>query len=63
MPEEYRSGMLARSALTIAFGVAVMAWPSATVNVVAFLLGALLVAFGLALLWSGRQISRLASVA
>lgn len=60
MPEEYRAGMLSRSVLTIAFGVAVMAWPSATLNVVAFLVGALLVAFGLVLLWSGRQISRLA---
>ena len=35
----------------------------ATLSVVAFLLGALLVTFGLVLLWSGRQISRLADVA
>lgn len=63
MPEEYRAGMLGRSLLTIAFGVAVMVWPSATVNVVAFLVGALLVAFGLVLLWSGRQISRIAQAA
>ena len=47
----------------IAFGVAVMVWPSATVNVVAFLVGALLVGFGLVLLWFGRQLSRLADVA
>lgn len=63
MPEEYRSGMLGRSLLTIAFGVAVMAWPSATLNVVAFLVGALLVTFGFVLVWSGRQISHLAQVA
>lgn len=63
MPAELRGPMLTRSLLTIAFGVAVMAWPSATLSVVAFLVGALLVAFGLVLLWSGRQISRLADLA
>lgn len=63
MPEELRSVLLTRSLLTIAFGIAVMAWPHATLSVVAFLVGALLVVFGLVLLWSGRQISRIADAA
>lgn len=58
-PPEYKSVLLTRSLVTIAFGVAVMAWPHATLAVVAFIVGALLVATGLLLLWSGRQLSKL----
>jgi uncharacterized membrane protein HdeD (DUF308 family) len=58
MPSEYRSAMLTRSILTIVFGLAVMIWPSATLSVVAFLVAALLILFGVILLWSGWTIGK-----
>ena len=58
MPEEFRSGTLGRSVLTIAFGVALMVWPHATVSVVAFLVGAVLALTGLVFLWTGYQVSK-----
>jgi uncharacterized membrane protein HdeD (DUF308 family) len=60
MPPEYRSAMLTRSILTIIFGLLVMIWPSATLSVVAFIVAALLILFGLILLWSGWTISKAA---
>lgn len=60
MPEEYRSAMLTRSILTIVFGFAIMVWPGPTVKVVAFIVAALLILFGLILLWSGWTISKAA---
>lgn len=58
-PPELRSVLLSRSLITIAFGVAVMVWPHATLAVVAFIVGLLLAVTGLVLLWSGRQLSKL----
>lgn len=58
-PPELRSVLLSRSVVTIAFGVAVMVWPHATVAVVAFIVGLVLTVTGLVLLWTGRQLSKL----
>ncbi|MGZ7015349.1 MAG: DUF308 domain-containing protein, partial [Acidimicrobiales bacterium] len=60
MPEEYRSAMLTRSILTIVFGLVVMIWPSATLSVIAFAVAALLILFGIVLLWSGYELSKAA---
>lgn len=53
-----RSSVVTRSVIGIAFGVAIMAWPSATVSVVAFIIAAQLILFGGLLLFSGYQISK-----
>ena len=58
MAPEFKSAITSRSIVTILFGIAIMVWPSATVSVVAFLVGALLVLIGLIFLWSGYQISK-----
>lgn len=58
MAPEFKSAITSRSIVTILFGIAIMVWPSATVSVVAFLVGALLVLVGLIFLWSGYQISK-----
>jgi uncharacterized membrane protein HdeD (DUF308 family) len=58
MPEEYRGPTLTRSIVTIVFGIAVMVWPSATLSVFAFLVAALLIMFGVVLLWSGYELSK-----
>jgi uncharacterized membrane protein HdeD (DUF308 family) len=58
MAPEFRSSITSRSIVTILFGIAIMVWPSATVAVVAFLVGALLVLFGLIFLWSGYALSK-----
>ena len=58
MPEEYRGATLSRSIVTIVAGIVVMAWPSTTLSVIAFIVAALLILFGITLLWSGYQISR-----
>jgi uncharacterized membrane protein HdeD (DUF308 family) len=58
MAPEYKSAITSRSILTILFGVVIMVWPHATVSVVAFLAGALLVLFGLIFLWSGYALSK-----
>jgi len=63
MPEEYRSAMLTRSILTILFGLAIMIWPHATVKVLAFIVAALLILFGLVLLYSGWVLSKAAKEA
>jgi uncharacterized membrane protein HdeD (DUF308 family) len=63
MPEEYRSAMLTRSILTIVFGLAIMIWPHSTVKVVAFVVAALLILFGLVLLYSGWVLSKAAKEA
>ncbi|MGZ4704226.1 MAG: HdeD family acid-resistance protein [Acidimicrobiales bacterium] len=60
MHEEYRSAMLTRSILTIVFGLVVMIWPSATLSVIAFAVAALLILFGIVLLWSGYELSKAA---
>lgn len=62
-PPEYRHPLLVRSLVTIAFGAVVMIWPSATLNIVAMLVGALLVVFGLVFLWTGWQLSKAAALA
>ena len=46
-----------------AFGGIILAWPHATLAVVALVIAALLIGFGLVLLWSGRQIGKLADAA
>ena len=61
LPEEYKPAMIMRSAVSIVFGILVLVWPSATLTVVAFCIAALLIGFGLVLLWSGRQLSKAAS--
>ena len=58
MAPEYKSSITSRSIVTILFGIAIMVWPSATVSVVAFLVAALLILFGLIFLWSGYAISK-----
>jgi uncharacterized membrane protein HdeD (DUF308 family) len=58
MPTEYRSAMLTRSILTIVFGLAIMIWPDATVSVVAVVVAALLILFGLVLLWTGWTLGK-----
>lgn len=60
MPPEFRSSVLTRSLVTIAFGIVVMIWPGATLNVVAWLVGLSLVLFGVVMLWSARQVGKLA---
>jgi uncharacterized membrane protein HdeD (DUF308 family) len=59
VPEDQRGGMTGRSLVTIAFGVVIMVWPSATATVLAFLVGAVLALMGMALLWTGRQVGKL----
>jgi len=63
MPSEYRSAMLTRSILTIVFGLAIMVWPSATLSVIAFIVAALLILFGIVLLYSGYILSKAAKEA
>ena len=63
MPEEYRSAMLTRSILTIVFGLVIMIWPSATLSVIAFIVAALLILFGIVLLYSGYVLSKAAKEA
>jgi uncharacterized membrane protein HdeD (DUF308 family) len=58
MPPEYRGATLTRSIVTIVLGIVVMVWPSTTLSVIAFLVAALLILFGITLLWSGYQISK-----
>jgi uncharacterized membrane protein HdeD (DUF308 family) len=59
VPEDQRGGMTGRSLVTIAFGIVIMVWPSATATVLAFLVGGVLALMGLALLWTGRQVGKL----
>ncbi|WP_426572658.1 HdeD family acid-resistance protein [Aquihabitans sp. McL0605] len=58
MAPEYQRGTTTRSIVTIIFGIVIMVWPHATVNVVAFVVGAVLVLTGLVFLWTGRQVSK-----
>lgn len=60
MAPEFRSSVLTRSLVTIVFGIVVMAWPGATLEVLAWLVGLGLVLFGVAMLWSARQVGKLA---
>lgn len=63
LPTELRPGMIMSSVLAGILGIVILVWPSATVSVIAFSIAALLIGFGLVLLWSGRQLSKLASAA
>lgn len=60
VPAEYglRPHLLSRGVVSILVGIIVIAWPRATVLVVAVLLGVYLVAFGLVLLWAGYQLGK-----
>ena len=58
MAPEYRSGTTTRSIVTIVFGIVIMVWPDATVNVTAFVIGAMLALTGLVFLWTGWQLSK-----
>ncbi|HWJ97228.1 MAG TPA: DUF308 domain-containing protein [Acidimicrobiales bacterium] len=58
MGPEFKSAITSRSILTILFGIVIMVWPHATVSVLAFLVAAMLVLFGLVFLWSGYQLSK-----
>ncbi|WP_334143703.1 HdeD family acid-resistance protein [Rhabdothermincola sp.] len=53
-----RPHLLSRGVVSILVGIVVIAWPGATVLVVAVLLGIYLVAFGLVLLWAGYQLGK-----
>ncbi len=55
---ESRSRYLWRGIITIIAGVVVIAWPDATVFVVALVLGIYLVILGLILLWAGFQLGK-----
>lgn len=55
---EQHSRFLWRGLLSILIGIVVIAWPKATVTVVAVLLGLYLVIFGLVLLWAGYQLGK-----
>jgi uncharacterized membrane protein HdeD (DUF308 family) len=58
MAPEFKSSITSRSVLTILFGIAIMVWPSATVSVVAFLVGAVLILTGLIFIWTGYQLNK-----
>jgi uncharacterized membrane protein HdeD (DUF308 family) len=53
-----RSSVVTRSIVSILFGVAIMAWPDATISVVAFIIAAQLILFGGLLLFSGYQLTK-----
>ena len=59
MAPEFKSTVTARSVVTILFGIAIMVWPSATVSVVAFIVGGVLALTGLVFLWSGYKVGKL----
>ncbi|MEJ5255397.1 MAG: DUF308 domain-containing protein [Acidimicrobiales bacterium] len=56
---EQHSRFLWRGVLSILVGIVVIAWPAATVLVVALLIGSYLVLFGLVLLWTGYQLGKI----
>jgi uncharacterized membrane protein HdeD (DUF308 family) len=58
IPGEFRRPTLIRAVVTIVFGLLVLIWPSATLQAVALIVAALLIAFGLILLWSGYLLSQ-----
>jgi uncharacterized membrane protein HdeD (DUF308 family) len=58
LPEDYRRPMLNRAIVTIVFGLLIMIWPSVTLSVVGYLVAALLIVFGLILLWSGYVLNQ-----
>ncbi len=59
VPKEMgRGGFLLQAIVTVVLGVLIMAWPSATLTVVSVLVAAVLILFGLMMLWSGYQLSR-----
>jgi len=58
MGPEFKSAITTRSIVTILFGIVIMVWPHATVSVLAFLVGAVLVVTGLIFLWSGYMLSK-----
>lgn len=60
VPKELgRSALLFRSVVGIVVGLAVLAWPNATLTVIAYLIAFQLVAIGLILLWSGWQLTKI----
>ena len=58
LPDDYRRPTLNRAIVTIVFGLLIMIWPSATLSVVGYLVAAVLIVFGLILLWSGYVLSQ-----
>ena len=56
--EQGRSSMAVRSLVGLGFGIAIMVWPSATLTIVAWIVGLQLILGGLILLWSGYQLSK-----
>jgi uncharacterized membrane protein HdeD (DUF308 family) len=60
IPKEYetRSRWLWRGILGILAGLVVLAWPDATVLVIAVVVGAYLILVGLVLLWAGFQLGK-----
>ncbi len=55
-PPEARSQLTTRSVITLAFGIVIMAWPDATLNAVALIVGAGLGGVGVLLVWSGHRL-------
>ena len=58
LPKEFQRVVVIRSVLTVIFGVVVIAWPSATLSAIAFLVGSLLALFGVVLLWTAYELTR-----
>lgn len=59
VPKEMgRSSLRLQAIVTVVLGVAIMAWPDATLSVIGILVGAMLILFGLMLLISGYQLSK-----
>ena len=56
--DQGRSTLVLRGAVSLVFGIMVMAWPSTTLTVLAILVGIQLILFGLLLLFSGWQLSK-----
>ena len=58
MPDDYRASTRNRSIATIVIGLVIIIWPSHTLSVIAVVVAALLIVFGLILLWSGWVLSK-----
>ena len=56
--DQGRSTLVLRGAVSLVFGIMVMAWPSTTLTVLAILVGIQLILFGLLLLFSGWHLSK-----
>ncbi len=58
LPKEFQRVTVIRSVLTVIFGIVIIAWPSATLSAIAFLVGSILAVFGVVLLWTAYELAR-----